>query len=53
MESVSIQDESGEPIINSDQKYVFAREDGIGTTNVLEQWEELASITRRGERTSH
>ena len=28
MESVSIQDESGEPIFNSDQKYVFAREEG-------------------------
>ena len=26
MESVSIPDESGEPILNSDQKYVFARE---------------------------
>ena len=26
MESVSISDESGEPILNSDQKYVFARE---------------------------
>ena len=28
MESVSIPDESGEPILNSDQKYVFAREEG-------------------------
>jgi len=28
MESVSIQDESGEPVFNSDQKYVFAREEG-------------------------
>ena len=27
MESVSIPDESGEPILNSDQKYVFAREE--------------------------
>ena len=27
MESVSISDESGEPILNSDQKYVFAREE--------------------------
>ena len=42
MESVPITDESGAPILNSDQKYVFAREegDGIGTTNVLEQWGE-------------
>ena len=51
MESVSIQDESGEPIFNSDQKYVFAREegDGIGTTNVLEQWEGIShqSLVRR------
>ena len=30
MESVSIPDESGEPILNSDQKYVFAREEGDG-----------------------
>ena len=28
MESASIPDESGEPILNSDQKYVFAREEG-------------------------
>ncbi len=28
MESVSIPDESGEPILNSNQKYVFAREEG-------------------------
>ena len=51
MESVQITDESGAPILNSDQKYVFAREEGMALARrtCSSNGGNLASITSAEE----